>query len=412
MKKITFFTMSLLVLLMACFTACENRYAVDHTADLVGTWTCLKEDFAEELVIKADGSALSTGCDGEEIWENVLGNIAVKNGVITMAFEDGNHFKGHFDIIPGIAFSIYTEQGEMMTYNYCAKDLSNEVIGMWVCNDGPVELENGMTIQNFDKNGTYSFTGMDRTCGEFIVNGQGTYKVAGDLLIQSRPGNHLEEGELPYILSRMVYAPNSTKLGDVLTLKEYTYMANNVLEANTSLLRVKKYLELPGSKYAYSATYVSNITGEDKNFDFLGNIVNFAKLDGTGFDKFMKSVLFNIEFTDAHTLTYKYLINGENIVVSPSIQVDGNKMVILMSQVDPIYRDIELYAFQDADKSQIHWYFPTTAFENFFANMSVAAMINKGYINTTDTDAIANIYNTIADAVHTINLSIVLKATK
>ena len=59
----------------------------DHSADLVGTWTCIREDFAEALVIKADGSVLSTGSVfGEEYWENVKGNIAFENGNITMTY--------------------------------------------------------------------------------------------------------------------------------------------------------------------------------------------------------------------------------------------------------------------------------------------------------------------------------------
>ena len=66
MKKINFLGMSILALLMACFTACENKYEVDHSADIVGTWTCLTPDYAEALVIKADGSAISTGYDGTE----------------------------------------------------------------------------------------------------------------------------------------------------------------------------------------------------------------------------------------------------------------------------------------------------------------------------------------------------------
>ena len=100
MKKIKFLTLSLLALLMACFTACENKYEAEHPAELVGTWTCLTNGYVEALVIKADGSALSTGYDGEDYWENVAGNIVIKNNVATMIFEDGDNFKGHFDLVP------------------------------------------------------------------------------------------------------------------------------------------------------------------------------------------------------------------------------------------------------------------------------------------------------------------------
>ena len=50
------------------FIACDKHECsdYDHSADLVGTWTCLQDGYAEALVIKADGSALSTGVeDGE-----------------------------------------------------------------------------------------------------------------------------------------------------------------------------------------------------------------------------------------------------------------------------------------------------------------------------------------------------------
>ena len=32
--------------------------------------------------------------------------------------------------------SIANEDGTLHTYNYCANDLADEVVGMWVCNDG------------------------------------------------------------------------------------------------------------------------------------------------------------------------------------------------------------------------------------------------------------------------------------
>ena len=35
-------------------------------------------------------------------------------------------------IIPGMAFSIFNAEGRRFTYNYCANDLADEIIGMWV----------------------------------------------------------------------------------------------------------------------------------------------------------------------------------------------------------------------------------------------------------------------------------------
>ena len=88
MKKINLLLMSLMALLMTCFIACENQYEVDHTAELVGTWTCIRANYAEALVFNADGTVLSTGVEDGEYWENVAGTYVIKGNVVTMNFED------------------------------------------------------------------------------------------------------------------------------------------------------------------------------------------------------------------------------------------------------------------------------------------------------------------------------------
>ena len=61
----------------------------------------------------------------------------------------------------------------------------------------------------------------------------------------------------------------------------------------------------------------------------------------------------------------------------------------------------------------MHWYMHTTSFDKFFANTSVNVMLGYGQLDKNDTEAIANVYKTIADAVHSINLSLVMtKAAK
>ena len=404
MKKLKFYMLALVT--MMGLSSCEQHTcAEDNCTDLTGTWTSYTADYAEALVIKADGSVLSTGYDGNTLWENVAGRVEVKNGKAVMTFADRDSYKGYIDIIPGQAFSIHNAKGNRMTFQYCAEDLANKIVGMWVCNDGPVDMENDMTIQNFKTDSTYTFTGMDYSCGKFVNNEVGTYKVVGDMLIQAHPD--------VYTVSKMVYSPNATKLGDVLVLKEYTRAGNNsVLEATTSLLRVKTFLELPGAKYAYSATYVSNVKGQDKSVQIFDRTVNFAKISNSGIDNFMKSSLFNIEFTNAKTLKYNYQVGGVNVNTTPPIAVEGNKVNIQMSKVNNVYRDVEIYAFQDADNTQMHWYMPTEAFEKFFTNMIITTMINRGEINANDTEAIDVIYKEIAELVESINLSIVLKTAK
>ena len=87
------------------FGSCNPEDNHDHNSDLAGTWTCLTTDFAEAMVINEDGSVVSTILiDGNYI-ENMEGNIVVENDIVTLSFEDGTKVEGHFDIIPGMAFS-------------------------------------------------------------------------------------------------------------------------------------------------------------------------------------------------------------------------------------------------------------------------------------------------------------------
>ena len=96
--------------------------------------------------------------DGE-YWENVRGTVTVKENNITMIFEDDDNFTGHFDIIPGMAFSLFEDSGERYIYQYCAKDLSDEIVGMWVSTDNSPVEEHNMFIQTFYDNGKSTYTG-------------------------------------------------------------------------------------------------------------------------------------------------------------------------------------------------------------------------------------------------------------
>ena len=66
-------------------------------------------------------------------------------------------------------------------------------------------------------------------------------------------------------------------------------------------------------------------------------------------------------------------------------------------------------SFQDQDNTQMHLYMPTASFEKFFGNTSVAVMLGHGQLDINDTEAIAGVYQTVADAIESINLSIVMK---
>ena len=151
-----FKTMLLGLVALLAFTGCEKFTCNDShkVSELAGTWTCFQENFAEALVIKSNGSVVSTGVADGEYWENVKGNIAIQDGKITMIFEDDDNTEGHFDFIPGMAFSVTTEDGKRFIYNYCKEDLSDEIVGMWVCTDGLPEVEKDMAITTYSEDGS------------------------------------------------------------------------------------------------------------------------------------------------------------------------------------------------------------------------------------------------------------------
>ena len=397
MKIFKFLAVALVAMLG--FTACDKeteRIYDDHSKDLVGTWTCLTADYAEVLIINADGSAVSYGVEDGEYWENVRGTVTVKENNITMIFEDDDNFTGHFDIIPGMAFSLFEDSGERYIYQYCAKDLSDEIVGMWVSTDNSPVEEHNMFIQTFYDNGKSTYTGFGEMDGEIVVEKESNYKVIGDVSFQEINGK--------YIAWKLSYSHNGTSLGDIMTNTNGDY--------TSTWLRIKQSLDLPGNKYDYIKTFVSNVKGEDKDIPFLNTSFNFAKMDGSIIDKFLKSILFTVEFPEANKIKYSYLLEGKNIVIDAPIEVDGNKMTIKMSANNPAYQDVDMYAFQDQDNTQMHWYMPTTSFEKFFANTSVHVMLGNGQLKENDTEEIAGVYKTIADAVESINLSLVMTKAK
>ena len=197
MKK--FFSVMMLVLVaLLVFTGCEKFTCSDShkVSELAGTWTCFQENFAEALVIKANGSVLSTGYDGE-YWEDIKGNISIQDGKISMIFEDDDNTEGHFDFIPGIAFSITSDKGERYTYNYCKDDFSDEIVGMWVCNDATNGTTSQMAINSYMEDGTNVFTGVvpntDSSFVIFSVNGVNIINYANGVNLIGN-GSYFKEG--------------------------------------------------------------------------------------------------------------------------------------------------------------------------------------------------------------------------
>ena len=400
-KVMMFALMALMV-----FTGCEKFTCNDTHAmsELAGTWTCHQDGFAEALVIKANGSVVSTGYDGVDYWENVKGNIAINEGKITMTFEDGDNFEGHFDFIPGLAFAICTDKGERLIFNYCKEDLADEIVGMWVCNDGPAtNIEDDMLIQTFNDDGNLVMTGFIANENNFLLNHNATkYKVIGDLLFLE-----IKKDSVVYVPMRMTYSPNETAFGDIITLTNLVKQSN--VTSNSSWLRINQNLDLAGKKYDHIKTFITNVKGLDKDIDVLGTTFNFAKMTGEKLNKMLKTLLFSVDFPNANTIRYNYFYNGKNNSLEAPILVDGNKMTVQMSKKNALFKDIDLYTFQDADASQMHMYMPTYAFINFFGNMQASLMAQNGLLDLTDATAVNAIFNSIDNAVDTINLSLVME---
>ena len=395
----------------ACDKDCDHEFIEhDHSADLVGTWTCLTENYAEALIIKADGTAVSYGVEDGKYWENVKGTVTVKENNITMIFEDDDNWTGHFDVIPGMAFSLFEENGERYIYQYCANDLSDEIVGMWVCTYVPW-MEADMAINVYQADGKAFFTGFVGDADfDYASNVETTYKVIGDLMFQSNPMSY--EGAPKYLAFRMNYSPNGSEYGDVLTNTNIMAFGDETIETTASMIRIRQSLDLTGKVYDYKSAYVTNAKGKDEDFSIMGNIFNIANINAGDFDIILGSTLFCVEL-NANSIKHKYILNGQDKVFDAPITVDGNKVTLDMSAVNPALRKVEMYMYQDADDSQLHMYMHTDAFINYFANLEVVTLIAEGKINQTDEAAIAKVFADVEARVESINVSFVMtKAAK
>lgn len=387
------------------FSSCEqesNWIDVDYSNDLEGTWTCMKDGYAEALVISADGSVVSAGVEDGEMWLGVKGTIKVTNNKMTMTFNDEDNFEGRFEMIGGMAFSIFNKEGDRLTYKYCANDLSEEIVGMWVFNNSATVKKEEMFIHTIEENGTALLTGFVSETGDYFVQRKLDYIVVGDL--------YLTDGLNGAEATQLTYTPNATDLGDILTMRGFYSNGEEYVEKSASFLRVKQSLDLPGKGYEYIATYVSNAKGKDVDISMMGHNFNITKLDGNKLDKFLRYLLFAVQFSDDSTIKYQYQYNGTSIVFDAPVVVRGNMVTIQMSTLEAAYRDIDMYMFQDADGSQLHMFMPTYSFINYFANMDIAAQVAEGKLDKNDADAVAAVFERMDDAVDSINLSFVFKA--
>ena len=149
--------------LNSCSDDCDHDFIeYDYNKDLVGTWTYIAENGqAEAMVIEEDASFTITGISGNGSMYEEKGTIKVVNIRVTLAYDGVDEFDGRLELVAGKTLSIVfnKEYDVCLTYDYCPNDLSDEILGMWVCNETPTPVENDMLIINYKADGTTLFSG-------------------------------------------------------------------------------------------------------------------------------------------------------------------------------------------------------------------------------------------------------------
>ena len=202
MKIFKFLAVALVAMLgfTACDKDCDHDFIEhDFTQDIVGTWTTLNGELAEAMVIKADGSFTTIGVMKNGGLYEEKGTIKVVNNKVTLAFDgDKETFEGRLELVAGKSMSLvmFDDNAARLTYDYCANDLSDEILGMWVSElQAPTENGEAMIVHTFMDNGKATFTGFGTFVDEYLVNEETTYKVIGDLLFFALPQDKIAEGE-------------------------------------------------------------------------------------------------------------------------------------------------------------------------------------------------------------------------
>ena len=398
------------VLFTACNKECGHEFIEhDFTKELVGTWTYDAGEQAEAIEINPDGSFTITGVMKHGALYEEKGTIKVVNNKATLAYNSGDVFEGRLELVAGKSLSIvlFEEDNIRLTYDYCKEDLSDEIVGMWVCTDAPTENGEAMIVHSFMDNGKATYTGFGTYVDEYLVKKETTYEVVGDLLFYALPQDNLEEGAPSYIVKKLTYKPNGTAYGDIMEEK----VIKSGEELTSTMLRIKQNLNLAERTYDYILAYVSNAKGKDEDFTILGNTFNMAKIEANHLDIMFRSILSCIEFNE-NSFKYKLRLDGREIEMNDPITVDGNKVVVDMSFSNPACRKVEMYMFQDADDCQLHIYMPTKSFINYFANLQIPTLKAEGKLDTTDAAAVAKVFTDMEARIQSINVSLVYKARK
>ena len=409
MKKLL---LALAVVGATLFTACNKDQncghefiEYDYNKALVGTWTYVEGELAEAMQIKEDGSFEVTGImKGGSLYEE-KGTISVVNNKVSLVFEgDKDVIEGRLELVQGKSMSIVLneEYDIRLTYDYCEKNLSEEIVGMWVCTQEVFgQEEESVAINTYTEDGKSYLTAYMSELDGYLNQMESNYKVIGNLLIGWT--NATSDSPSQYLALALDITPNGTELGDIMT--HY----NPIYNTTVSFVRVKQEVNLNGKTYDYSSAYVTNAKGKDEDISILGDTFNISKVKSSDFDVILGANLYCVEL-NTNSIKHKSRPFGQDVEVNTPISVDGNKVTLDFTAVYPALRKVEMYMFQDASDSQLHMYMHTNAFINYFGNLEVMTLLMEGKINPTDTAAIEKVFADMEARVESINVSFVLKA--
>ena len=411
MKKLL---LALAVVGATLFTACNKDQdcghefiEYDYNKALVGTWTYLEGELAEAMVIKEDGSFEVTGImKGGSLYEE-KGTISVVNNKVSLVFEgDKDVIEGRLELVQGKSLSIVLneEYDIRLTYDYCEKNLSEEIVGMWVCTQEVFgQEEESVAINTYTEDGKSYLTAYMSELDGYLNQMESNYKVIGNLLIGWT--NATSDSPSQYLALVLDITPNGTELGDIMT--HY----NPIYNTTVSFVRVKQEVNLNGKTYDYSSAYVTNAKGKDEDISILGDTFNISKVKSSDFDVILGANLYCVEL-NTNSIKHKSRPFGQDVEVNTPISVDGNKVTLDFTAVYPALRKVDMYMFQDASDRQLHMYMHTNAFINYFGNLEVMTLLMEGKINPTDTAAIEKVFADMEARVESINVSFVLKVRK
>ena len=391
----------------ACEKDCDHEFIeYDYNKALVGTWTYVEGELAEAMVIKEDGSFEVTGImKGGSLYEE-KGTISVVNNKVSLVFEgDKDVIEGRLELVAGKSLSIVLneEYDIRLTYDYCEKDLSEEIVGMWVCTQEVFgQEEESVAINTYTEDGKSYLTAYMSELDGYLNQMESEYKVIGNLLIGWTKAT--SDSPAQYLAIVLDIIPNGTELGDIMT--HY----NPIYNTTVSFVRVKQDINLNGKTYDYSSAYVTNAKGKDEDFSILGDTFNISKIKASDFDMIFRANLYCVEL-NASSIKHRSRPYGQDVEVVTPITVEGNKVTLDFSAVYPGCRKVEMYMFQDAKDSQLHFYMPTKSFINYFANLEVMTLLMEGKIDKTDA-AIEKVFADMEARVESINVSFVWKARK